>query len=676
MSLLPSRRAWPGQATSTPANHFRQDINGLRALAVVAVILYHFDVGGLAGGFAGVDVFFVLSGYLMAGIIGTGLQHGDFSVLAFYWARARRILPALLVVCAVVLAIGWLLLAPNDYKTLGRHARQSLAFLSNHLYLKEAGYFDSASQAKWLLHTWSLSVEWQFYLALPLILALAWKLLPRRGTLVGVHLALFSCSLALCIALTASHPQKAFYLLPARAWEMLLGGLCFLLCSNLGLPATARRLLEAGGLALIGASVFLLDESAAWPGALALLPTLGTAMVLAARRETSPWCTHGAVQWLGTRSYSLYLWHWPLVAWLFHAGHRQTPLWIAAALLLTLILGELSYRLVEQPTRRWLGTGRRAFAVAGLAGLMILAGYLAQVVVRAKGFPQRMPADILAMREQALQGTPRNEECLSKGAGCVYGGPDIQAMLIGDSHAASVVTAAQLALPDAGQGIYLRAAPACLPVPGLHIREHPRDNPEDTCNRLRRQLPAELGDAPGRVPLIIVTRTSVYPLGYNGIDQNRKNRPQAYISSPVDEPSSEWLEAFARLYIDHACALARQRPVYLVRPIPEMRVDVPDVMSRKMLQGKAPQVTLSRADYEARNGFVWSVQDRAREACGVQILDPLPYLCDEEQCYGGREGQAYYADDNHLNAAGSRLLAPMFAEVFADLSTAQADPPR
>jgi len=100
------------------------------------------------------------------------------------------------------------------------------------------------------------------------------------------------------------------------------------------------------------------------------------------------------------------------------------------------------------------------------------------------------------------------------------------------------------------------------------------------------------------------------------------------------------------------------------------------VMSRKMLQGKAPQVTLSRADYEARNGFVWSVQDRAREACGVNILDPLPYLCDERQCYGGREGQAYYADDNHLNAAGSRLLAPMFAEVFADLSTAQADPPR
>lgn len=180
-------------AAGMPGDGFRADINGLRAWAVVAVVLYHFNVPGFSGGFAGVDVFFVISGFLMAGIVCRGLDAGRFGLASFYLARARRILPAL-----IVLVVGWFLLMPREYQTLGKHARESLLFSSNLRYLAEAGYFDSASHEKWLLHTWSLSVEWQFYLLYPLGLLGLSKLLPGRRALFIAHLLGILASFAVC----------------------------------------------------------------------------------------------------------------------------------------------------------------------------------------------------------------------------------------------------------------------------------------------------------------------------------------------------------------------------------------------------------------------------------------------------------------------------------------------
>ena len=215
-------------AQRAPRKSFRPDINGLRAWAVVAVVLYHFGVPGVSAGFAGVDVFFVISGYLMCSIIVTGLVRDDFSIWSFYLARAKRIFPALVVLCAVTLMIGWFLLMPREYQQLGRHARESLTFSSNLRYFHEAGYFDVASGEKWLLHTWSLSVEWQFYILLPLVLLLAWKFLPKRGVLIGTLVAIFACSLTWCLWRTPLAPNEAFYTIQARAWEMLAGGLVFM----------------------------------------------------------------------------------------------------------------------------------------------------------------------------------------------------------------------------------------------------------------------------------------------------------------------------------------------------------------------------------------------------------------------------------------------------------------
>ena len=206
---------------------FRNDINGLRAFAVIAVVLYHFGIPGFSGGFIGVDVFFVISGYLMTRMILVAIESDSFSLSSFYLARAKRIIPALLVVCGTLLFAGWFMpLTEFEYRQLSKHVRDSLFFISNHTYSREAGYFDSASHEKWLLHTWSLSLEWQFYLFLPWIILLLnkfhQKVNARRALII-----LTATSFLAGIYETHTHPEIAFYILPFRAWELLAGGLLY-----------------------------------------------------------------------------------------------------------------------------------------------------------------------------------------------------------------------------------------------------------------------------------------------------------------------------------------------------------------------------------------------------------------------------------------------------------------
>ncbi|MCT7942959.1 acyltransferase family protein [Shewanella holmiensis] len=206
-----------------PVN-FRNDINGLRAIAVLAVVIFHFKPDLVPGGFAGVDVFFVISGYLMTRIIFKGLENDTFNLIKFYIDRANRIIPALAFLCLIVLVFGWYNLSPIDYKSLGKHVTSSVSFVSNMIYWRESGYFDSESHSKWLLHTWSLSVEWQFYIIYPLILITIKRLFSINTcktiitlvTLVGFVTSVF---------ITLKWPDSAYYLLPTRAWEMLAGAL-------------------------------------------------------------------------------------------------------------------------------------------------------------------------------------------------------------------------------------------------------------------------------------------------------------------------------------------------------------------------------------------------------------------------------------------------------------------
>ncbi|CNL42848.1 acyltransferase family protein [Yersinia proxima] len=333
------------------SNKFRNDINGLRAWAVIAVVLYHFGVPGFSGGFVGVDVFFVISGFLMTRIIVSGMESGNFSFLQFYLARARRIIPMLLVLCFALLVFGWFWLPEQNYKLLATHVVNTLFFISNIKFWRESGYFDASSHEKWLLHTWSLSVEWQFYIILPIIIFVLWRLISYKA----VKFALLTLGLlSLCLAIYASQrwPSAAFYLLPTRMWEMLAGGMAWWVTRRKAMPETLARYTEVIGIVFISASIVLFNSSIVWPGANALLPVTGAVLVLISARQKSIFTANVIAQKLGASSYSIYLWHWPIVVALTYLSLLSNYKWVLLALIATVILGELSLKLVENPSRK------------------------------------------------------------------------------------------------------------------------------------------------------------------------------------------------------------------------------------------------------------------------------------------------------------------------------------
>lgn len=235
-------------------SNFRYDINGLRAYAVILVVLFHFGIFGFSAGFIGVDIFFVISGFLMTNIVVKSLERGDFSLLNFYLARGIRIVPALFVVSTIVLILGWFFLLPTDYKALAKHTLSSINFFSNIVYWRESGYFDTDSHNKALLHTWSLSVEWQFYLVFPIIVALIYKIKKSRKFLLFFIILGTILSFILSIIITAKNPSAGFFLLPTRAWEMLIGGLILFIPKE---KVPYKKPLEIIGFSLIAISCYI-----------------------------------------------------------------------------------------------------------------------------------------------------------------------------------------------------------------------------------------------------------------------------------------------------------------------------------------------------------------------------------------------------------------------------------
>ncbi|VCU69598.1 O-acetyltransferase OatA [Pigmentiphaga humi] len=392
-------------------HRFRKDINGLRAWAVVSVVLFHFGVPGFEGGFIGVDIFFVISGFLMTGIVVGRIEKSDkasfwkFDVLDFYLARARRILPALTALCAGVIAAGGFILGPADYTRLAAHAAGALAFLSNFQFWRETGYFAPLAHENLLLHTWSLSVEWQFCLALPIALLVVWKIRPGRKFLGSVVLAGLAASFILSVVVTPKAPSPAFYLLPTRAWEMLAGSMVYLHQGKNTLSHKGNTIIERLGFLLIAFSVLAFDSADLWPGWKAIVPVLGTALVILSRNGGSLLSTTRAAQWLGKTSYSIYLWHWPLCVALVYTGTQGQIVPTASAILLSLMLGWASWKLIEDASKRSLLEQSRARQFA-LIFLPVFLAISSSLYLRSNdGFPERL-AGTLPPEQSGLLSIP------------------------------------------------------------------------------------------------------------------------------------------------------------------------------------------------------------------------------------------------------------------------------
>ncbi len=423
---------------------FRHDINGLRAIAVVVVVLFHFGVPGFQGGFVGVDIFFVISGYLMTGIILTKIQKNQFSVIDFYIDRGRRIIPALAALCFCLLIFGWFFLTPTDYRSLGMDAASSIGFLSNAIYYMTSGnYFSTSSHEKWLLHTWSLSVEWQFYLIYPLVILSVKKAL--KSNQLKIFLGLLTViSFCLSIIYSEATPSASFYLLHTRAWEMLLGGLVFL--SPNQHSNKINKTIEMLGLALVLLSVLFLNEKNIWPGYLALIPTIGTALIIWSARSDSFFTNNPLSLWLGRNSYSIYLWHWPIAVFIFISDFYQDALAIMLGLILSLILGCLSFKYIELIPLKKLTKNKMIIL---LLFLSIFVGSLGVLIYLKRGVENRLDNDYLHEIKKTSMPLRTNGWCFysvdsipglkisNEGLNCNLGNQSgkINVLLIGDSYA-------------------------------------------------------------------------------------------------------------------------------------------------------------------------------------------------------------------------------------------------
>lgn len=657
------------QKTKT-ATEFRRDINGLRAWAVTAVILYHFEVWGAQAGFIGVDVFFVISGFLMTGLIVDKLEVGRFSIVDFYLARARRIIPALAVLVAFLLSTGFFFIQASDYKALATQAAYSMMFLSNFEFWQQAGYFDSASTEKWLLHTWSLSVEWQFYIVLPLVLATLWRLFPFRGVMLGALVAGAAVSFGLCVNTTSTASSAAFFLLPYRAWEMLLGGLAFMLAARLRMGSSARRVLHYTGAFLLLLASLLFDHNWAWPGLNAALPVLATAMVILSAHAAG-WLDNPIAQWLGDRSYSLYLWHWPVYVSLVFSELRFVPLAIVAGLIVTLLLGHLSFVMVEKRSKIWLGSERRVLVGTAIAALMLVVVAPAVLVWKVQGLPGRFPEYVDLIARESANRNPRQSVCLVNNGvqpgRCIYGSGQRKVIVLGDSHADALVTGIAKALDTIGMRVEEMSYSACPFVQGMRVSYPSRAEKDGgyRCIEYVERLSRELKLAGAAEPIIIINRYGPAAFGYNE-DPRSGTKPNVLFNKDHAQPNDDYLAEFSDAIVTTACRLAEQRTVYLMRPIPEIGTDVPKTLARRVSFGMNGDISISLAEYRQRNAWVWKAQDKARDQCGVRILDPLPYLCGQDRCYGSKKGRPLYFDDDHLSEYGNKLLVPMYLQAFRD----------
>lgn len=662
---------------------YRQEIDGLRAIAVLPVIMFHAGITAFRGGYVGVDVFFVISGYLITGIILEDLQQGKFSIQRFYERRARRILPALFLIVLACIPFAWMWMPPQHYMDFSQSVVAVSVFSSNILFYREGGYFDLAANEKPLLHTWSLAVEEQYYLIFPILLFILWRYGRNRAFFGITVIALLS--LALSEWGWRTHPAANFYLAPTRAWEFLAGSIVAFLHVNK--PQQSGNFAALLGFILILFSVFFFDENTPFPSFYAMAPVGGTVLILLYATKGT-WVAQllslRAFTAIGLISYSAYLWHQPLFAFArIHNLHQPTQWEMLFLAGLSLPLAYLSWRFVEQPFRkgnfaRSLSQGA-VFMLAATTGSALIAfgiyGHLNN------GVPQRLN-DTARYYANFSQSRNPYDTCLLKigddystqpKTGCqeFTTGDKIDVMFIGDSHSHAISYQAQLALQKKNISSYSVAYAGCIGLEG-YFRANTPDSFQ--CSKYNEHM-LEYARKAGVKTLVITSRFTLYWNGarFDNLEGGVESGKDAYIdlleyrdenAGPLDQNRRNRV---LQSYTENILKLAREFNVVLLYPIPEAGWNVPELAVKRILVGHEQNVDNISTSYQVftqRNGPVIAAFDTI-DSPNLFRVKPHELLCNtfiKQRCINLIDGISYYFDDDHLSHAGARLLAPYILE--------------
>ena len=653
---------------------YRPDIDGLRAVAVLSILLFHLGVSGFEGGYVGVDIFYVISGYLITTIIIRELAAGEFSIARFYERRVRRILPALVVTLVATLLVGGLMLGPEQFSDLASSAAATTLFGSNFYFYFGSGYFDGPSELKPLLHTWSLAIEEQFYILFPFLLILISSKLSGRYAPWLIALAILS--LGASVVGTRIDENAAFFLLPFRGWELLIGSILALGVIPSLQHRTLLNMLSAAGLVMMLFSVLAYTSATPFPGIAAAVPTLGTALVIYAGSGNDTWVNRllsvRPMVFIGLISYSLYLWHWPAIVYAkLYLINEPTDLEKLVIFVATLAIATLSWRFVETPfrDRTFLAPRERLFVTFTAVGAVILGASF--MVVANDGLPGRGSTENLNAQLLADPGWQHWKDCEELGeeegvelALCAIGAESVPESLLfwGDSHALALASAVNASANRVGLGGRIAVRTGCAPLLGID-REGQR-----SCAEFNEDVLDYLAQRPELGTVVLAAR---WALSTNGTRyKNEDGRSVALRDlSAGDGPAggnAEHVETGLRRTVDAIRALGRR--VVIVNQVPEIGYDVPSANYSAKLTGKDVNALIAptRAEFLERSGDSRRIIGAIAAELSVATIDPANRFCDAQLCRVIEDDIPLYRDDNHLSLYGCLAVSNLFDDVLVD----------
>lgn len=646
---------------------YRADIDGLRALAILPVVLYHAGLPMLDGGFVGVDVFFVISGFLITSLIVKDLQAGQFSLADFWRRRVRRIMPALSVVILTTLIAGWFLLLPKDYDMLGQQVAAQGVFSSNILFFANTGYFADKAYLRVLLHTWSLAVEEQFYIFFPVVMFALWRYARRAVVPILVAVTVLSC--IACIIGTNWNKDMAFFLLPFRGWELLIGSLTvFVIPKTAQVDARLRGAAGLAGLLLIAAAILLFTEEMRFPGWAAAVPCLGAALFIWA--NAAGLTLSGRVMswrplvWIGLVSYSWYLWHWPLMSFFrYFANGELTFMTATICVLGSLALVILTWHFVERPFRRpdFFVKGNRNALLAGAAVLSVFLG--TGLFIHAKdGVPSRLDPAVVAYAMESTNRNPREKECTGKSAKDIHAGKlctfvrDGNAapsfILWGGSHADALVPLLEDLSRAHNENGYIATYHGCSP-----LYHHKREGMENKNCEAFNDAVIDFIQTRKIKHVFFVSNWSSW-LVRRKIYFDDKSWYAPYREKFPDIRMASFMKMIDVLQESGA-------KVYLMNDLPEASFDPPRGLALERLRGRdETRLAIPRAEYDAvrkvsSDDFLVRADDPA-----IAVIDPALKLCNENTCMIQDGGHSLYSNDTHLSLRGTMYLRDLFEPYF------------
>jgi peptidoglycan/LPS O-acetylase OafA/YrhL len=638
-------------ASTHPA--YRPDIDGLRAVAVLSVVVFHAFPDALPGGFVGVDVFFVISGFLISSIIFKGLETGAFSFIDFYKRRVLRIFPALLLVLVATLAFALSVLNVDEQKQIARHVAAGAGFVSNFVLWSESGYFDSAAESKPLLHLWSLAIEEQFYLVWPPLL---WAATRRRLSLRGVVVAVAALSFGANVVLFRTDSVADFYSPLTRFWELLAGALLAHATLHGGKASRVARdwVSLAGGCAIV-ASLVLIERGRTFPGFWALLPVGGAVAIIAGGAEA--WLnrtllSRRALVWIGLISFPLYIWHWPLLAFarLLESATPAAPL-RAGAVAAAVVLAFLTYRFVERPLR--FGARRNGKAIA-LTIAMALVGCAGLGVAVLKKIPPPLTAAQAAL---AWTDADKFDPVCHRRFGRKFpycrmsADRDATVALIGDSFANAYFPGVSREYARRGENLVMLGAAGCPPL--LDIVSGYAGQ-KDSCRGRTSDALRAVADTPSIKTVILAANWSLYVTGA------RLFHPEPWEIKPQQGGGSNVETSRAQLGAAIDLLTKAGKTIVLLKQTPELDFDPATCATGgpRLATARPPKCEMRSDEAKAFLRSYERVFDAfVAQRSHVKVVDPVPALCPADKCILFDGDLPIYRDDLHLSRHGSEFMA-------------------